>query len=269
MKKPLISLTTDLGLGEEVAMMKAVILGINEDSLILDLRHDVPPFNIIEGAWTLESVAFLPIGFHVCVIDPGVGTSRKAIAIKTKRGDYLIGPDNGVLLPAARRLGGIEKVVEITNEKYMRTPVCHVFHGRDIFAPIAAWLSKGVRLEDLGEEIDPKNLVKPPYEEARVSKHLIEGKIIHINRFGSVHLNVLQGDFEKTGIGYGDEIVIELPRKKKRIKAKFFKTFGDVGVGKVVVFNDDYGRVEIAINQGNLCRKFDIKLLDVIRIRKV
>lgn len=268
MKKPFISLATDLGLGEEVAMMKAIILEINEDAIILDLRHDVPDFNLVEGAWTMESVQFLPVGAHVCVVDPGVGTKRRGIIIKTKRGDYLIGPDSGVLIPAAERiLGGIEKAVEIKNEKYMRKPVSPVFHGRDIFVPAAAWLSKGIRIEKFGQAINPKSLVQAPYDEARVSKGLVSGKVIHINHFGSLSINVRQKDFAKSGIKYRNDIIIET--KNKKIKTKMLKTFGEVRKGEVVVFPDDYGRIEIAINMGNFAKKFGTKLGDKLRIRKL
>ncbi|MEM5871489.1 MAG: SAM-dependent chlorinase/fluorinase [Candidatus Aenigmatarchaeota archaeon] len=265
-QKPLITLTTDLGFGEEVAMMKSVILKINENALILDIRHDIPPFNLVEAAFTMESVCFLQKGFHVCVVDPGVGTSRKAVVIKTKRGDYLIGPDNGVLMPAIKRLGGVEKVIEINNEKYMNTPVSPVFHGRDIFAPVAAWLSKGVAMEELGKEL-PKTCLSPsPYEEAKVEKGRIKARIIHINRFGNVCINVLQEAFEKSEISFGDDLTLAL--RNKKIKAKFVRTFGDVKKGEVLVFKDDYGRIEIAINQGNFCRKYGAKLMDRVEIEK-
>ncbi len=268
MHRKFVSFTTDIGWSEELAMMKAVALQINPDALIIDLRHDVPSFDVTEGAWTLESIAQLPVGYHVCVVDPGVGTSRKAIIIKTRRGDYLVGPDNGVLIPAAERfLGGIEKAVEITNEKYMRKPVSHVFHGRDIFTPAAAWLSKGVRIEEFGPVIRKKDLAKAPYGEAKVSKGLVSGEIIHINRFGNVFVNVRYDNFLKSGITHMDNISIETAGK--RINTKFLKTFGDVPKGNVVAFPDDFGRIEIALNQGNFSKKFGTKVRDEVKTRKL
>lgn len=268
MKRKFISLTSDFGVGSQgIGLMHAVAKEICPDCEVLDLRHGLPGFNITEGAWTLESVSYLPVGCHVCVVDPGVGTSRKAIIIKTKRGDYLIGPDNGVLIPASKILGGIEKVVEITNDKYMRKPVSPVFHGRDVFMPAAAWLARGVRLEEFGPEINPEDLVRAPYDEAMVSKGLVDGEIIHVNHFGSIFINVRQEDFSKSGIRYGDDVLIET--KNRKIKTRFLKTFGEVAKGEAVIFPDDYGRIEIAINMGNFSKKFGTKLGDRVRIKNL
>ncbi len=267
MKKPFISLSSDFGVGTQgIGIMKAVIFQMCPDVKMIDLWHGIPDFEIMEGAWTMESVEQLPVGCHICVVDPGVGTDRMSIIIKTKRGDYLIGPDNGLLIPATRRLGGIEKVVEITNEKYMRTPVCPVFHGRDVFAPAAAWLSKGIRIEAFGPEIDPQKLVKGPYEEAEISEGIAAGEAIHINSFGSVSVNAVYKEFEKSGIKYQDDIVIETG--VNRINTKLLRTFGEVIKGEVIVFPDDYGRIEIAINQGRFADKFGVKLKDKITLRK-
>jgi hypothetical protein len=268
MKKPFISLSSDFGVGTQgIGIMRAVALQICPDAAIIDLRHGIPGFGVVEGAWTMESVQFLPIGAHVCVVDPEVGTQRRGIIIKARRGDYLIGPDNGVLLPASKILGGIEKAVEITSEKYMRQPVSPVFHGRDVFAPAAAWLCRGVRIEDFGPAIEPANLVKAPYDEAKVSQGLVEGKIIHVNHFGSVCVNVTQKAFEKSGIGYKDKIMIEVAGRE--IRTRFLKTFGEVAKGEVVAFPDDYGRIEIAVNMGSFCKKSGAKLLGTVRIKKL
>lgn len=267
MRKSLISFSSDFGVGTQgIGIMRAVAMQICPECEIIDLRHGIPEFDITEGAWTMEAVAQLPVGAHVCVVDPGVGTERRAIIIKTKRGDHLIGPDNGVLIPATRRLGGIVKAVEITNEKYMRKPVSPVFHGRDVFTPAAAWLSKGVRIEKFGKAIDPLKLAKAPYDEAEVSKGIISGKVIHINHFGSVSINVSYDEFVKSGIKYKDDITIET--NIKRIGTKFLKTFGEVAKGEVIAFHDDYDRVEIAINQGKFAGKFGVRLGDKMLIRK-
>ncbi len=267
MKRPFISLSSDFGVGTQgIALMHAAVMEICPEAEILDLRHGIPGFSATEGAWTMESVQFLPAGAHVCVVDPGVGTKRRGIIIKTRRGDYLVGPDNGVLIPASKILGGIEKAVEIANDKYMRKPVSPVFHGRDVFAPAAAWLCRGVRIEEFGPALDPKNLAKAPYEEAKVSKGLVEGRIIHVNHFGSVCVNAGQDDFARSGIKYKDNILIEVAGRK--IKTRFLKTFGEVAKGDVVAFPDDYGRIEIAINQGSFCKRYGVKLMDNIRMFK-
>ena len=265
MNRPFISISSDFGVGTQgIGIMHAVALQINPDCEIIDLRHGIPSYDLTEGAWTMESVVQLPVGTHICVVDPGVGTSRRGIIIKAKRGDYLVGPDNGVLLPAARRLGGIVRAFEIANRKFMRNPVSPVFHGRDVFAPAAAWLSKGARSEEFGPVIKPEKLAKAPYFEAVVMKGVVSGKIIHVNHFGSVFVNVLADDFEKSGIRKGGGISVKT--RGSSIGAKFMSTFGDVSKGEVVAFPDDYGRVEIAINQGNFSDKFGVRLLDDINI---
>lgn len=265
--KRLITLTSDFGAQSQgVGIMEAVALEISPDAHVLHLMHGLPDFNLFYAARTMETVSYIPVGFHVCVVDPGVGTKRKPVAIKTGRGDYLIGPDNGVLIPATRFLGGIKKAVEITNEKYMKKPVSPVFHGRDIFTPAAAYLSKGVKMEDLGREINPKNLAKAPYEEAEAAGNEIKAKIISINKFGSLHLNIMHDVWDNFNVKMGGLANIKLD--KKIIKIPFFTTFGEVEKGKPLIFKDDYGRVEIALNQGSFVKKYKAKIGDEIVIRK-
>jgi hypothetical protein len=267
MKRPFISLTSDFGVGTQgIGIMRAVALEICPEASVIDLRHGIPEFDITEGAWTMEAVPQLPVGAHVCVVDPGVGTMRRSIIIKTRRGDFLIGPDNGVLIPATRRLGGIEKAVEITNGKYMRKPVSPVFHGRDVFTPAAAHLSNGVPIDEFGPEMKPEKLAQAPYEEAAVAKGVVTGKIIHVNHFGSVSINAMKEDFAKSGIKYRDSILIDA--RSNKISSKLLKTFGEVAKGEVVAFADDYGRIEVAINQGRFSDTFGVKLGDRIIIRK-
>ncbi len=267
-EKPIITFTSDFGwMSQGVGMMKGVALGINPDANVVDITHEVKPFDIMHGARTMECLETMPIGYHVCVVDPGVGTRRRAIIIQTGRGDYMVGPDNGVLVPAAERfLGGIKKVVEASNEKYMRKPVSDIFHGRDVFTPAAAWLSKGVPIEKFGKEIDPSDLVRSPYEEAKVSEGKIEGKIIHINHFGSLFVNVKAGSFNESGIKQGDEVVLKFGMKE--IKTRLLRTFGEVQKGEPVLIPDDYGRMEIAINMGNFSKEYSVNEGDEIVIMK-
>src|SRR3989338_950652 len=192
MEHPLITLTSDFAVQSQgVGIMESVALEINPEAKIIHLMHGLPDFNLFYAARTMETLNHVPIGFHVCVVDPGVGTRRKSIIIETGRGDFLIGPDNGVLIPATRFLGGIKKAVEITNKKYMRKPVSPVFHGRDIFTPAAAYLSKGIKIEEFGKILNPGNLVKAPYEEAEIKENEINALVISINKFGSIPLNVI------------------------------------------------------------------------------
>lgn len=268
MKNPLITLTSDFGVQTNgVGIMEAVALQINPDAKVIHLMHGLPDFNLCYAARVMEAVACIPVGCHVCVVDPGVGTKRKPIIIQTGRGDFLVGPDNGVLLPAARFLHGIRKAVEITNEKYMRNPVSSVFHGRDIFAPAAAYLSKGVRMEEFGREINPKGLVKAPYEEAVVKDGKFHAMVISINKFGSIHLNITHAAWDKINAKVNEKVYMEFGNKP--VSIPYLLTFGDVENGKPLIFKDEYGRIEAAINMGNFSKKYNVKIGDncIIRIK--
>ena len=261
-----ISFTTDFGAGSRGnGVLMATALNICPDARVVPLSTDIESFDRKSGARILEGAAYLPVGCHVCVVDPGVGTDRKAIAIKTKRGDYLIGPDNGILLPACEFLGGIEKIVEITNERYMLNPVSPIFHGRDVFMPAAAHLANGVAMEELGTELMAGDLVPAPYGNAEIKNGAIECEIIHINKFGSPFINVLAKTMERA-FSIGNSI--EMKSKNKRIILPYVRTFGDVKKGNPVILNDDFGRVEVAINQGSFADKFKIRVGDKLILNR-
>ena len=267
MKKPFITLTSDFGVQSQgVGIMEAVALEINPKAHLIHLMHGLPDFNLFYAARTMETVNYLPVGCHVCVVDPGVGTKRKPIIIETGRGDFLIGPDNGVLIPTTRFLRGIKKAVEITNEKYMRKPVSPVFHGRDIFTPAAAYLSRGVKTEEFGKKINPKDLAKAPYEEAKIGDNQIEARIISTNKFGSLHLNIMHSEWDKFKVKFGN--LIKLNFKNISLNIPYAITFGDVEKGKPLIFKDDYGRMEVALNQDSFVKKYKVKIGDNVVIRK-
>lgn len=267
MKKPFITFASDFGVQSQgIGIMEAVALEINPEAHMIHLMHGLPDFNLFYAARTMETTSYMPVGCHVCVVDPGVGTKRKPVIIEAGRGDYLIGPDNGVLIPAAGFLGGIKKAVEITNEKYMRKPVSPIFHGRDIFAPAAAYLSKGVKIEEFGKALNPKELAKAPYEEAEIKGSEIRAKIISINKFGSLHLNITHNAWAKFKVKVNDKVNLRF--HKNSVDMPHAMTFGDVGKGKPLILKDDYGRVEVALNQGSFAKKYNVKIGDDILITK-
>jgi S-adenosyl-L-methionine hydrolase (adenosine-forming) len=265
--KPIITLSSDFGVQSQgVGIMESVATQINPDAKIIHLMHGLPDFNLFYAARTMETLNYVPIGYHVCVVDPGVGTKRKPIIIQVGRGDYLIGPDNGVLLPATRFLGGIKKIVEITNEKYMRKPVSPIFHGRDIFTPAAAYLSKDVKLENFGRTLKPETLAKAPYEEATVKGNEIHAKIISINKFGSVHLNITYKSWDSFKVKLNSEIISYF--SDESLDMQFVKTFGDVEKGVPLIIKDDYGRVEVALNQDSFAKRYKVKIGDDFVVEK-
>lgn len=268
MKKPIISLTSDFGVQSQgVGNMEGVILGIAPDANIIHLMHGIADFDIRVGARTMEATYYLPVGFHVCVVDPGVGSSRKALIIKVKRGDYLIGPDNGILIPTVNILGGFEEAVQITNPKLMIQPVSPIFHGRHIFAPAAAHLASGVSIDEFGPALYFNQLVPAPYQDAVIKNNIIEAEVININKFGSLNLNILHKTWDQFSVKHKQEVVLEFGKQK--ITMPFAETFSQVGVSRPLILKDDYGRVEVAINMGNFAKKYGIKTADCCSIKKV
>ena len=264
--RPTISISTDFGPGNKgIGVMEATILEICPEAQIIRLANDIPGFDIRSGARLLEALDYLPVGCHICVVDPGVGTERRGIIIETMRGDFLIGPDNGVLIPATRFLSGIARVHQITNEKFMRQPVSHVFHGRDVFAPAAAHLAAGISISEFGPSLEVEKLHLAPYDEATFKNSQIAAEVISVNSFGNIFINVRQDEMHKI-VSLND--ALELQFKNRSIVIPYKRTFGEVSEGESVILDDDFGRVEIAINQGNFAVKYDVHLGENVILRK-
>lgn len=262
----LVTLTTDFAVqSQSVGVMEATILAISPHVKVVHLMHGLPSYNITAAARTLESLHYVPIGYHVCVCDPGVGTSRKGIVIRAGRGDYLIGPDNGVLIPATRLLGGILQVCEIRNASYMNLPVSPIFHGRDIFAPAAAYLAAGVKLEEFGPHLRPESLMEAPYFEGERIENSIIATVIQINKFGSLHLNIQHANWDSLGLSFQDRLILHYGTEPP-IELQVCNTFGDVPEGDCLIIKDDYGRIEVAINRGSFAEKFKISIGDKVEL---
>ncbi len=254
----LISLASDFGVQTQgIAAMRGSIWEVCPEARVLDLMHGIESFNLFSAARTMEAVASLPVGSHVCVVDPGVGTNRRGIAMQVGRGDYLIGPDNGVLMAAPRFLGGIKKAVSLENPGYLRQPVSPVFHGRDVFARAAAHICNGVALGDFGSVLDAGDLVPAPYGEAEPEGDIIRAKIIHVNKYGSAHLNIRAEAFDGWGVKAGEKVGADFGSGTVDFVAG--ETFGDVPAGKEIIFKDDYGRVELAVNLGSFTEKRGVR----------
>jgi len=209
---PIISLLTDFGLKDPYAAeMKAVILSLCPNARIVDITHLVEKFNVRMGAFTLASAApYFPKGtIHVAVVDPSVGTKRRALLVETDEA-FCIGPDNGVLMLAAKK-HKIKHVYSITNKRYMLPEVSSTFHGRDIFAPAAAHLAKGSRPDDFGPEI--KDYLVPEFAEPQVSLNELTGEVLYIDDFGNIITNISKNHLEKIGVTEGSKLRIKLQKK--------------------------------------------------------
>jgi len=272
-RKPsgIITLTTDYGLRDPyVGILKGVIKSIAPSAYIVDLVHEVEPFDIAEASYILaSSYKEFPEGsVHLVVIDPGVGSYRRPLAIVTRR-YYFVGPDNGVLVPAAER-DGIELVVVLDNQEYHRKPVSHTFHGRDIFAPASAYIASGIPPERLGTPVKIEELVRPPLEfSCMKSRRAVKAKIIHIDRFGNAVTSCTHEEFEVgAGIQIGSRLLIRA-RHGESYRALYKESFSLVRPGEMVVYRGSLGYIEVGIYMGSLSRSTGLKRGDEIYIEVV
>ena len=265
MAGPFISLLTDFGARDPSAgILHGVILGIVPDARIVDISHEVHKYAIRDGALLLWcAVPWLPVGGHVAVVDPGVGTERRAVAMETARGDHLVGPDNGILLPAAARLGGIVRVHQLESPQYRLPVISSSFHGRDIFAPAAAHLAMGVPLEFLGPAVDPRSLRILDWPEPEVHPGVLRSSVIYIDSFGSAKLSAL-GSHLFGAVGspeLGQPLFVRLVDQAGVVdlEVAWVETFGNVPPGQPLLFQDSYGRLSLAVNQGSAAMDLGIR----------
>jgi S-adenosylmethionine hydrolase len=256
--RPTIVFMTDFGTANDaVAICKAVMLQIAPNARIMDITHQVTPYSIEEGARFLAGVApYYPAGtVFVVVVDPGVGTSRKAVIVKTKKGQYFVLPDNGLITPVLEE-DGLEGAREITNTGWMiGDAVSSTFHGRDIFSPAGAHLASGwdYRLAGPGSA----ELVRLTPKVASVTEKGINGEVIGLDDpFGSLITNIASEEFQKLGYRPGDKVTVLL--NKKPFTLPYVKTFMDVPVGDPLLYVDSRGRVGLALNERNFSQVYKI-----------
>lgn len=257
-QRPTLVFMTDFGTANDaVALCKAVMLGIAPEVRIMDITHQVTPFSIDEGARFLEAVTeYYPAGtVFVAVIDPGVGTSRKAVIVKSKKGQYFVLPDNGLITPVIDR-DGLERAYEITNTNWMVPgAISSTFHGRDIFSPAGAHLVMGWDYTLAGPQV--AQLVRLTPKVATVTDKGIAGDVIGLDDpFGSLITDITGDDVKKLGYNFGDKITFQL--NKKSLTLPFDRTFMDVAVGDALLYVDSRGRLGVAVNQGDYSRKFKV-----------
>jgi S-adenosyl-L-methionine hydrolase (adenosine-forming) len=232
---------------------------------VIDITHGIPPQHVLQGALVLaNTLPYMPTGVHVAVVDPGVGGERKPLALRGGDGRLYVGPDNGLLLVAADSLGGIEEAVEIANEDYMLTPVSRTFHGRDIFSPAGAHLAAGVELRELGPALDPATLARLELPVAQIGTARIRASALYIDRFGNIQLNLTSRDLEKVGIVPGTKVEVEV--RFERYFAVAARTFAEVRAGDIVLYEDSYRNIALAINQGNAARMFSLRVGQEVRL---
>src|SRR5579872_730725 len=258
---PTIVFMTDFGVVDDsVAICRGVMYGIMPDVRIVDLTHQVTPFSIFDGARFLYGASpYYPAGaVFVVVVDPGVGSSRKAIVAHTKRGQYFVAPDNGVLTLVEQR-DGIDEAREITNPEWMiGSKLSSTFHGRDIFSPVGAHLARGDDWKTVGPEMPVKDLVRLDVNAAKLDDRGLNATIIATDGpFGNLVTNVDGSDFLKLGYQRGQEVPVKIA--DKQMKVKFVRTFSDVPVNQPLMYIDSRGHLGLAVNQNSFAATYGIK----------
>lgn len=260
-ERPVIGFLTDFGLDGAAATCRGVMVGICRDVQIIDISHTIAKYAIRDGAFVLRSaLPFLPVGAHVAVVDPGVGTARRPIAIRADRGDVLIGPDNGLLLPAAERLGGATAARELANRELWLPHTTATFHGRDIFSPVAAHVAAGnATFEDLGPAVSIDTLERIPEPMAHVAPGELRTEVTYIDSFGNLRLAGGRAELDEAfgDVAAGDRFVASLTPAP--IAVTFAPSFGHVARGESVLYVDSSGDLALADNQGNLAARIDAR----------
>jgi S-adenosylmethionine hydrolase len=247
----IVTLLTDYGRDDDfVGVCHGVIRSISPEAQIIDITHGIPRYGVRQGALVLRNtLPYMPPGVHVAVVDPQVGTERRAIGVRTADGRLLVGPDNGLLSLAWQGCGGVELAVDVTRSPHRLEPVSATFHGRDIFAPVAAHLALGAELADAGDPIEPDELAVVDLPEPHTDDGALVAHALVVDRFGNVALDVRHDDLAGTGITLGGTVEIEVAGE--RYLATYAQTFADVRPGELIVYEDAYRTLAVAINRGD------------------
>ena len=263
-----ITFLSDFGLKDDfVGTCHGVMKRIAPEAQILDITHGIPPTAVLEGALVLaNTIAYMPVGIHLAVVDPGVGGPRRALAMRDGEDRIYVGPDNGLLLPAVRR-AGIVAAHDIVNPEYALETISRTFHGRDLFAPAAAHLANGVPLEALGPPLDPEGLVSLDLPEPALADGTLVATLLYVDSFGNIALNVTRDDVERMGIVSGARVELELAGE--RYYAVMARTFTDARAGDVILYEDSYQNMSVAISRGSAARMLHAVPGQLLRISPV
>jgi S-adenosylmethionine hydrolase len=272
--RPFISFLTDFGPDSAAAICRGVMLSIARDAQIVDISHSVRKYAVRDGAFLLWcALPWMPVGVHVAVVDPGVGTARRPIGLLTGRGDVLIGPDNGLLIAAAERLGGIREARVLENRAWMLERTSSTFHGRDIFSPVAANLAIGGEFGSVGSPVEPGTLVAIRFPEPTIRENVLESAIVYVDSFGNLRL---AGDPDDLARAVGELT----PGRALRVEfgamngqapivetVPWARTFGEIELGRPLLYEDSFGRLAYADNQADAARRLGVGVDRPVTIR--
>jgi S-adenosyl-L-methionine hydrolase (adenosine-forming) len=263
-----VTFLSDFGLQDDfVGTCHGVMKRIAPDCQIIDITHGIPATAVLQGALVLaNTIDYMPVGVHLAVVDPGVGGPRRALALRDQADRVYVGPDNGLLLPAASR-AGIAAAHEIVNSEYMLESISRTFHGRDLFSPVAAHLASGVALAELGPPLDPEGLVGLDLPQATVTDGTVVATLLYVDSFGNIALNLTRDDVEALGIVSGTRVELELAGE--RYYAVMARTFADARPGDVILYEDSYRNMSVAISRGSAAHMLHASPGQRIRITPV
>jgi S-adenosyl-L-methionine hydrolase (adenosine-forming) len=270
MPQPIVTFLSDYGLSDDfVGVCHSVIIGRCPEARVIDLSHGVPRGDVRAGALILRAtLPYLGAGIVLAVVDPGVGSERRAVALRVADGRLFVGPDNGLLSLAVASCGGAVEAVDIGGSELVLRPVSATFHGRDVFAPVAAGLAAGASLSDVGSWIDPSGLVGLELPRARVSDGVLVAHAVYVDGFGNVQLDVEADEIGGFGLSVGQ--VLELTvAGRGAARARFVRTFADARAGELLLYEDSYSRLAVAVNRGSAGSRLGLAVDDQLRIRPV
>jgi S-adenosyl-L-methionine hydrolase (adenosine-forming) len=264
---PLITFLSDYGLEDDfVGVCHGVIARISPEARVIDISHGVRRHDVRRGALLLRgSLPYFAVGVHLAVVDPDVGAARRAVAVRTADDRFLVGPDNGLLVPAAERCGGVVEAVDIARSRFRLEPVSATFHGRDIFAPIAARLASGVSLAEVGDPCDPGELVAPELPRPAREEETLIAHVLYVDRFGNVQLDADHRDLADSGLKLGRPVRLELS-SGEHYDAVYARTFADVMPGELLVYEDAHAVLALALSYGSAAERLGIDVDSSIRI---
>ena len=243
-----VSFLSDYGSVDEfVGVCKAVMWGLAPELTILDVTHGVPAHDIRAGSLALvRAIQYLPDGIVLAVVDPGVGTDRRAVAIETETGIF-IGPDNGLLAPAVAMVGGAQRVIALTNDEYQMEAPGPTFAGRDVMAPAAGFLARGVALEDLGDAVDAAGLTPGLIPLPTVESGTVVGEVWWVDGFGNCQLNIGPEELVALGVGIDDSVEVRFASTGRR--ARWVHTYADAKPSELTLIVDSYGLISLALDR--------------------
>jgi S-adenosyl-L-methionine hydrolase (adenosine-forming) len=263
-----ITFLSDYGADDEFAgVCRAVIARVAPEARVIDLTHGVPRHDVRRGAIALaDSLPYAPAGVHLAVVDPGVGTERRPVAVRIATEDrVLVGPDNGLMWPAIEELGGPVEAVELSGSRFRLEPISATFHGRDVFAPVAAAIALGAALADAGNAIEPGSLSRLVLPAARPEGGGLTVTVLYVDGYGNAVLNARAEDLVAAELPPDRPLAVEIGGSQH--EARLGRTFGDVAVGRLVVYEDSSRRLALAVNRGSASEALGLRPGDELVLR--